>query len=79
LPFTYDMRHQLKTAIATQSGSGTGQRLNAAYNFGAGGRFTKATVNSAITGIAGGDIKRRDVVNGNRNPIKFGNRRGGRS
>jgi hypothetical protein len=55
------MRHQLKTAIATQSGSGTGQRLNAAYNFGNGGRFTKATVNSAITGIAGGDIKRRDV------------------
>jgi hypothetical protein len=52
------MRHQLKTAIATQSGSGTGQRLNAAYNFGAGGRFTKAKVNAAITG---GDIKRRDV------------------
>jgi hypothetical protein len=55
------VRHQLKTAIATQSGSGTGQLLNAAYNFGAGGRFTKATVNAIITGIAGGDIKRRDV------------------
>jgi RHS repeat-associated protein len=61
--FTYDHRHQLLTATATQSGSGTGQRLNQTFAFGAGGRFTRATVNSLIAAVAGtgSDIKRRDV------------------
>jgi hypothetical protein len=61
-PFTYDMGHQLKAAIATQSGSGTGQSLNAAYNFGAGSRFTTATVNSAITRKLSTPSRRRAMI-----------------